>query len=213
MPTNHDETLHERYAREHQVELGIYARMTPEQISEMATELHNALARLAALESQQAASVGGEREAFSDAEIKAAYQRALGQTLREQDFATVRLFANELRRPADDDLWEQTLEERDCYHGAADGLVKAISDHFGADFGEHSSLNDPWANAIEFLGEQARAALSPAGGGVAHDVATLQFALSELHKSGIKPGSLPHMVLTNLIDDTKPQANSQEGSK
>jgi hypothetical protein len=53
MPTNHDETLHERYAREHQAHLAIYARMTPEQISDMATELHNALARLAAL-SQQA---------------------------------------------------------------------------------------------------------------------------------------------------------------
>jgi len=52
MPTNHDETLHERYAREHQAHLAIYARMTPEQISDMATELHNALARLAALSQQ-----------------------------------------------------------------------------------------------------------------------------------------------------------------
>lgn len=52
MPTNHDETLHERYAREHQAHLAIYARMTPEQISDMATELHNALARLAALSHQ-----------------------------------------------------------------------------------------------------------------------------------------------------------------
>ena len=44
MPTNHDETLAERYMRELQTELAIYSRMTPEQIGAMAVDLHNALA-------------------------------------------------------------------------------------------------------------------------------------------------------------------------
>lgn len=44
MPTNHNETLAERYMRELQTELAIYSRMTPEQIGAMAVDLHNALA-------------------------------------------------------------------------------------------------------------------------------------------------------------------------
>ncbi|WP_236213965.1 hypothetical protein [Metapseudomonas otitidis] len=54
-------------------------------------------------------------------------------------------------RPLDDDLWDQTLTERDDYHKAADALTSAIAKHFDQDFGEHSNLNDPWANAVEFM--------------------------------------------------------------
>lgn len=46
MPTDHTETLHQRYQRESLAELAAYARMTPEQIGDMALELHNALAEV-----------------------------------------------------------------------------------------------------------------------------------------------------------------------
>ena len=54
-------------------------------------------------------------------------------------------------RPSDDDLWDQTLSERDSYHESADKLTDAIAKHFGQDFGEHSNLNAPWENALEFV--------------------------------------------------------------
>lgn len=60
-------------------------------------------------------------------------------------------------RPSDDELWDQTLTERDSYHEAADKLTAAIAKHFGQDFGEHSSMNEPWSNALEFMSEQAGA--------------------------------------------------------
>lgn len=44
-----------------------------------------------------------------------------------------------------------TLGQRDLYHDTADDLTDAISKHFGQDFGEHSSANSPWANALEFI--------------------------------------------------------------
>lgn len=49
----------------------------------------------------------------------------------------------------------QVIDERDSYHDKADELTQAISDHLGIDFGEHSSANCPWDNAIEGLNEQA----------------------------------------------------------
>lgn len=56
---------------------------------------------------------------------------------------------------ADEDAaHEKTLETRDRYHEVADDLTKAIAAHFGQDFGEHSSANDPWANALNFLRNQ-----------------------------------------------------------
>ena len=60
MPTNHDETLAERYMRELQTELAIYSRMTPEQIGAMAVDLHNALAERDAALAELAALKGGQ---------------------------------------------------------------------------------------------------------------------------------------------------------
>ena len=54
MPTNHDETPHERYVREHETELAMLAKMKPEQIHEMSLELHNALAERDTLRQQLA---------------------------------------------------------------------------------------------------------------------------------------------------------------
>ncbi|HEX2652955.1 MAG TPA: hypothetical protein VHN11_04815 [Xanthobacteraceae bacterium] len=54
-------------------------------------------------------------------------------------------------RPSDDDLWDQTLQERDSYHEWADKLAAAIAEHFGIDIGEHSSANNPWSVALDTL--------------------------------------------------------------
>ena len=62
MPTNHDETLRERYAREHEIELATLAKMKPEQIHEMSLELHNALAERDTLRQQLADSDAALRE-------------------------------------------------------------------------------------------------------------------------------------------------------
>lgn len=58
MPTYGDETLHDRYAREHADHMTRLAKMTPEQIAEMELDLHNALAEVDRLRAQ--ASQGGE---------------------------------------------------------------------------------------------------------------------------------------------------------
>lgn len=54
-------------------------------------------------------------------------------------------------RPTDDELWEQTIGERDCYHEWADKLANAIAKHFSAEIGEHSNMNCPWAEALEVI--------------------------------------------------------------
>jgi len=59
--------------------------------------------------------------------------------------------AGAVPRPSDDDLWDQTLQERDGYHEWADKLAAAIAEHFGIDIGEHSSANNPWSVALDTL--------------------------------------------------------------
>lgn len=54
-------------------------------------------------------------------------------------------------RPTDDELWEQTLRERDTYHEWADKLADAIATYFAVDIGEHSNQNCPWAEALEAI--------------------------------------------------------------
>lgn len=48
---------------------------------------------------------------------------------------------------------DETIRERDCYHDWADKLAAAIAEFTGADIGEHSSVNNPWQNALDALGE------------------------------------------------------------
>lgn len=57
-------------------------------------------------------------------------------------------------RPTDDELWDQTLAERDTYHDWADKLADAIADYFGEEIGEHSSANSPWDQALFVISEQ-----------------------------------------------------------
>lgn len=45
----------------------------------------------------------------------------------------------------------KTIKERDNYHDVADQLANAIADHFGVDIGEHSNVNCPWGNALEWI--------------------------------------------------------------
>lgn len=71
-------------------------------------------------------------------------------------------------RPTDDELWDQTLSERDTYHEYADKLASAIATHLGVDIGEHSNLNNPWFKALEALESRspavaAEAVVIPAG--------------------------------------------------
>lgn len=65
-------------------------------------------------------------------------------------------------RPTDDELWDQTLRERDEYHETADKLAAAIGKHFGVDIGEHSNANCPWEEALEVI-ENAVQAGAPVG--------------------------------------------------
>ncbi|MBB2928349.1 hypothetical protein [Paraburkholderia silvatlantica] len=64
-------------------------------------------------------------------------------------------------RPTDDELWDQTLSERDEYHEMADKLAAAIAAHLGVDIGEHSNANDPWEEALEAIENVAPAATAP----------------------------------------------------
>ena len=48
----------------------------------------------------------------------------------------------------------QALAERDCYHDWADKLAQAIAEHTGEEIGEHSSANNPWANALGLIDGQ-----------------------------------------------------------
>lgn len=52
-------------------------------------------------------------------------------------------------RPSDDDLWDQTIKDRDHYHDMADKLAEAVGALLGVDVGEHSSVNCPWEVALE----------------------------------------------------------------
>jgi hypothetical protein len=53
----------------------------------------------------------------------------------------------------------QTIRDRDQYHEWADKLAEAIAKHFGAEIGEHSSANCPWAKALEVIENGEPAAL------------------------------------------------------
>lgn len=76
--------------------------------------------------------------------------------------------ASSAGRPSDDELWDQTLAERDRYHERADELAGAIAKHLGIDIGEHSNLNDPWQNAIDAALASSAAAPGQAGPAARH---------------------------------------------
>lgn len=40
------------------------------------------------------------------------------------------------------------IDERDELHNWCDSLANGIGEHFGVQIGEHSNVNNPWANAM-----------------------------------------------------------------
>lgn len=56
----------------------------------------------------------------------------------------------------------KTIDDRDSYHDQADALAMAISELTGVDIGEHSSANNPWAEALVAIDEYKAALASPA---------------------------------------------------
>lgn len=75
--------------------------------------------------------------------------------LPASEIAALRDFLTGHTRPSDDDLWDQTLKERDHYHDMADRLANAIGAYFGQDAGEHSSSHCPWHEALGIIGDAA----------------------------------------------------------
>lgn len=63
--------------------------------------------------------------------------------------------------PVADAMDDQVLRERDRYHDIADKLADAIATHFSIDIGEHSNMNCPWTNALEWI-ENASPSAAPA---------------------------------------------------
>jgi len=64
-------------------------------------------------------------------------------------------------RPSDDQLWDETLRERDAYHEWADRLADAIAKWFGVDIGEHSNMNLPWSVALDSVPDASAPDLTP----------------------------------------------------
>ncbi|GAA0719449.1 hypothetical protein Drose_05770 [Dactylosporangium roseum] len=56
-------------------------------------------------------------------------------------------------RPTDDQMWDQTLKERDQAEEVANKLTEAVGQFLGVDFGGHSSDNCPWRNALDALND------------------------------------------------------------
>lgn len=48
----------------------------------------------------------------------------------------------------EDAIHDQVMDERDEAHELLDRMTAAIGAYLGLDFGEHSSANEPWMNAI-----------------------------------------------------------------
>lgn len=84
----------------------------------------------------------------------------------------------------------QVIKQRDVYHEWADKLAAAISDLTGEEIGEHSSANNPWANALDAAGyradQEAGVSLAEAAEGY-----------REFARASVKPGSLVQAVVFN----------------
>lgn len=63
-----------------------------------------------------------------------------------------------------DELWDQTLRERDRYHEVADELAQAIAKLLGVNIGEHSSANCPWDEALDAIAQASTARKEPHNG-------------------------------------------------
>ena len=119
-------------------------------------------------------------------------------------------------RPTNDELWEQTLCERDRYHKWADKLAEAIGSHFNSEIGEHSNQNFPWAEALKIIeantdavGAFAASAHPPASSAITLLAECKRF-LEDMHSMPvdwtIAESQLLHHKLTLFLDAAHPPA-------
>lgn len=93
--------------------------------------------------------------------------------LPASELIALRDFLTGHARPSDDDLWDQTLTERDEYHDMADKLANAIVDHLLVEIGEHSSSNCPWMRALEAIENAAPQASAEARNAALEEAAVI----------------------------------------
>lgn len=96
-----------------------------------------------------------------------ALRAELVKARNELDEARVDLAQARKEYDEEERLHGNTIDARDRAQDAADRLANAVAEYFGAEIGEHSSLNDPWENAADVLAgaqyarEMAKAEATP----------------------------------------------------
>jgi hypothetical protein len=75
---------------------------------------------------------------------------------------------------------DQAMKERDEAEEWADKLADAVATFLGADFGEHSSGNFPWQNAIEALDRPVTVDGEPISPAVARSLSRFWARIAEL---------------------------------
>lgn len=84
-------------------------------------------------------------------------EEAIKTRLRERVEATLKdVFLDGLKKgeAAERERSLALIDQRDAYHDWADKLAQAIAAHTGDEIGEHSSANNPWANALALIDGQ-----------------------------------------------------------
>ena len=91
---------------------------------------------------------------------------ATGVHWEKAQAATHEPVLQEVAAPVGDADMLQVIDERDRYHEVSDDLAAQIAAITGQELGEHSSINDPWRNAMlaadEFIAQQLRDLLATA---------------------------------------------------
>ena len=104
MPTLQDETLPQRYASEHQHYLKLCGSMTAEQVADLQLQLHNSLAREAAL--QQRLTAADERADVLETALKKISARCVAyieaeREMPEPSVEVCQMIASAALRPAE----------------------------------------------------------------------------------------------------------------
>jgi hypothetical protein len=141
--------------------------------------------RMQALGHLRAMLADPQAHAERAAEFLAAPPLSGEQVLAER----IRALAAPQARPSDDELWDQTLAERDEYHDIADKLADAIADHLLVEIGEHSSSNCPWMRALDAIQNAAPQASEA-------DIATILAFIFQRFGQPCDAGELPDRVVS-----------------
>lgn len=118
----------------------------------------------------------------------------------------------------------QIIDERDAYHEIADDLAAQIAAITDVEIGEHSSVNDPWRNAMlaadDFIAKQLRKLLAgpsaPAPAAQADDDLAAFAELIDDYQCAQKDGSVDdraqaRIALLNAYRDARQQSVTSEG--